>query len=335
MSSYLRTFPIVVIAFLTIGLGSKAESVESPSPLRLAQTIPLPNVEGRIDHMALDVKGQRLFVAALGNNTLEVVDLRAGKRIHSLTEFHEPQGVAFLPEVNKLFVANAKGGVCDVLDGFSFKTVGNVRFGDDADNIRYDASTRRVYVGYGSGAIGIIDAAKERQIGDIKLEAHPESFQLEKSGTRIFVNLPEAEKIVVVDRDKHAVTSAWPTSGARGNFPMALDENHHRLFVGFRRPAKLVVFDTESGKAVATLDSPGDADDIFYDGPHRRIYVSGGEGFVGVAQQHDQDHYETIAKLATASGARTSFFAPELGTFFLAVPHRGAQKSEIRIYKID
>jgi hypothetical protein len=306
---------------------------EEAGLLRLIQTIPLPNVEGRIDHMAVDLKGQRLFIAALENNTAEVLDLRAGKRIQTITGLHEPQGIGFIPEFNKIFIANAKGGACDVFDGSSFKLVKTIKFSDDADNIRYDAAARRVYVGYGSGGLGIIDAATGDQLGEIKLDGHPESFQLEKSGTRIFVNIPASQKIVVVDREKRAAVTAWPVAGATANFPMALDETHHRLFVGFRKPAKLTVFDTESGKVVTNLDSPGDADDIFYDGTRQQIYISGGDGFIGIIQQQDADHYKTLTKIPTASGARTSLFVPELSRFYLAVPHRGAQTAEVRVYE--
>jgi DNA-binding beta-propeller fold protein YncE len=327
MKSFCNIFLIGLMAFAV-----KTEAQDA-TPLRLVQTIPLPNVEGRIDHMAVDLKGQRLFIAALGNNTAEVLDLRTGKRIRTITGLHEPQGVGFVPDFNKIFVANGKGGACDIFDAASFKLVKSVKFSDDADNIRYDAAARRVYVGYGSGGVGIIDAATGDQLGAIKLEGHPESFQLEKSGPRLFANIPTSQKIVVVDREKRATITAWPTAGATANFPMALDETHHRLFVGFRKPAKLVVFDTESGKAVATLDSAGDADDIFYDNSHQRIYISGGEGFLSIFQQDDADHYRAMTKIPTAMGARTSLFVPELSRFYLAVPHRGAQTAEVRVYE--
>jgi DNA-binding beta-propeller fold protein YncE len=297
------------------------------------QTIPLPSVEGRIDHMAVDIKGHRLFIAALGNNTGEVLDLGAGKRIRTITGLHEPQGVGFIPEFNKIFVANAKTGACEAFDGSSFKSIKSIKFSDDADNIRYDAAARRVYVGYGSGGLGIIDGATGDQLGAIKLDGHPEAFQLEKSGPRIFVNIPTSQKIVVVDREKRASITAWPTAGATANFAMALDETHHRLFVGFRKPPRVVVFDTGSGKEVASLESPGDADDIFYDSSRGRVYISGGEGFLGIFQQDDPDDYKSIAKIPTATGARTSLFVPELSRLYLAVPHRGTQKAEVRVYE--
>src|SRR5215467_12830513 len=319
------------IFLLGLTLFAARVQAEESAALRSVQTIPLPSVEGRIDHMAVDIKGQRLFIAALENNTVEVLDLRVGRHIRSITGLHEPQGVSFIPEFNKIFVANAKNGACDVFDGSSFQLIKSINFSEDADNIRYDATTRRVYVG--GGGLGIIDAATGDQLGDIRLEGHPESFQLEKSGTRIFVNIPTAQKIVVVDRDKRATTTSWPTAGATANFPMAFDETHHRLFVGFRKPARLIVFDTESGKVVANLESPGDADDIFYDSARQRIYISGGDGFVAIIQQQDADHYKTLAKIPTASGARTSLFVPELSRLYLAVPHRGAQRAEIRVYE--
>jgi hypothetical protein len=320
---------------LVIGLTALAARVqaEESAPLRLVQTIPLTNVEGRIDHMAMDLKGQRLFVAALGNNTVEVLDLRAGNRIRSITGLHEPQGVGFIAEFNRIFVANGKSGACDVFDGSSFKLIKSVKFSDDADNVRYDAAARRIYIGYGSGGLGIIDAATGDQLGEIKLEGHPESFQLEKSGPRIFVNIPTSQRVIVVDREKRAATATWPTSGATANFPMALDETRHRLFVGFRKPAKIIVFDTEAGKVVANLDSAGDADDIFYDSSRRRVYISGGEGFLSIFRQDDPDHYKPMTKVPTATGARTSLFVPELNRLYLAVPHRGTQRAEVRVYE--
>jgi DNA-binding beta-propeller fold protein YncE len=297
----------------------------------MAQTISLPNVEGRIDHMAVDVKGQRLFIAALGNNSVEILDLNTGTHLKRVSGLHEPQGVGFSSEFNKIFIANGKTGVCDMLDGSSFELLKSVKFPDDADNIRYDAKGERVYVGYGDGGLGIIDARNGNHIGDIRLDAHPESFQLEKSGLRIFVNLPDSKKIAVVNRETRTVITTWAT-GALANFPMALDEIHHRLFVGFRKPAKLMVLDTQSGKVIANLDTVGDADDIFYDSSRQRIYIAGGEGFLSIFQQLDRDHYQPVTKIPTAASARTALFVPELDRLYVAVPHRGSQRAELRVY---
>jgi glutamine cyclotransferase len=308
---------------------------QQSAPLRLVQSIPLPSVEGRIDHLAVDVKGQRLFVAALGNNTVEVVDLRTGTWLRSLTGFHEPQGVAFIESLARLFVSNGGTGVVNSFDGETLQPLGTVKFSGDADNLRYDTAAGQLYLGYGDGTLGILDAKDGRQVGDLKLAGHPESFELENAGTRIFVNVPDARQIAVVDRFSRRVVTTWALPDARANFPMGLDEVNHRLFVGFRQPARLIIFDTEAGKVVASLDSAGDADDLFYDRERQRIYLSGGEGFIDVFAQRDADHYALNVKVPTVAGARTSLWAPPLHRFFLAVPHRGAQAAEIRVYDVE
>jgi DNA-binding beta-propeller fold protein YncE len=320
----------VVVGILA--LATPLQSAESKA-LRQVQTFPLANVEGRIDHFGVDVHGQRLFVAALGNNTLEVLDLRAGKPLTTIIGLREPQGVFFVPNENKFFVANGDDGTCKVFDGSSYKLLSSINFSSDADNVRYDAAQNEIYVGYGEGALGVLDATSGKKISDIMLSAHPESFRLEESGPKIFVNLPNANHtIAVVDRVKRSVIATW-TLEAAANFPMALDEVDHRLFVVTRRPARLVVLDTESGKQVATYPAVGDADDVFYDAVHKRVYISGGEGFINVFDQSGPDQYQPTAKIRTASGARTSLFVPELNGFYLAVPHRANQKAEIRVYE--
>src|SRR5438067_2311968 len=219
--------------------------------LQLKQTIPLPSVEGRIDHLDLDAANERLFVCALGNNTVEVLDLRKGQRIHSITGLGAPQGIAYLPEIDRLFIANDKGGICKIYDAKSYQAIGEINFKDDADNVRYDNSSKRIYVGFGSGGIGIINAAEGKTGGSIKLAAHPEAFELEKQGHRIFVNVPNARHVAVVDREKSEVIATWKTDLACGNSPMASDEASHRLFVGCRMPPNRVMLDTNSGGIVA------------------------------------------------------------------------------------
>ena len=303
--------------------------------LLLTQTIPLPGVEGRIDHLDVDISGQRLFVCALGNNTVEVIDLNKGERIHTISGFGAPQGVAFVPELNRLLVANDKGGVCNIYDADSFQLIGKVDFADDADNVRYDSVSKEIYVGFGSGGIGIINAVDGKQVGSIKLAAHPEAFELERQGHRVFVNIPTARHVAVVDRDKGEVIATWKTDGAFGNFPMALDEANHRLFVGCRLPSKLVVLDTASGKTVTSVGISGDPDDIFYDSKRHRVYVICGAGKIDIIDQTDANTYKALAKINTADGARSGLFVPERDALFVAVPHRGSQQAEIRRYQIE
>jgi DNA-binding beta-propeller fold protein YncE len=303
--------------------------------LQLKQTISLPGVEGRIDHMELDAAGERLFVCALGNNTVEVLDLRKGERIHSITGLGAPQGIVYIPQLDRIFVANDKGGVCKIYDGKSYQPVGEINFKDDADNVRYDDSSKRIYVGFGSGGIGIVSASEGKTAGSIKLAAHPEAFELEKQGHRIFVNVPNARQVAVVDREKSEVIATWKTNGAFGNFPMVLDEANHRLFIGCRMPSKLVVLDTESGKVAASIDISGDADDVFYDSKRHRIYAICGAGKIDIIEQADANSYKVSAKIDTADGARTGLFVPERDMLFVAIPHRGSQKAEIRAYRVE
>jgi DNA-binding beta-propeller fold protein YncE len=305
------------------------------APLKLKQTILLPGVEGRIDHFAFDPVGERLFVCALGNNTVEVLDLRKGQRAHTISGLGAPQGVGYVPEVNRLFVANDKGGICEIYDGKSFQTVGELNLEDDADNVRYDEARKKFYVGFGSGGVAVVNAADGKQFGSIKLGAHPEAFQLEKSGSRIFVNVPNSRQVAVVDRDKGTVVARWKTDLAFANFPMALDEVNHRLFVGCRVPSRLVVLNTDSGDVVAKVDISGDADDVFYDGKRNRIYVICGAGKIDIIEQVDSNTYKALTKVDTANGARTGFFFPERDTLFVALPHRGSQQAEIRCYQVE
>jgi DNA-binding beta-propeller fold protein YncE len=302
---------------------------------KLKQTITLPGVEGRIDHLALDPSGERLFVCALGNNTLEVLDLRKGERIHSITGLGAPQGIAYIPEFNRLFVANDKGGICKIYDGKSFQEVGQLDFKDDADNVRYDDAAKKIYVGFGTGGIAILNAPDGKEIGSIKLSAHPEAFELEKNGHRIFVNVPNSRDVAVIDRDKREVINKWKTDLAFGNFPMAIDETDHRLFIGCRLPSKLVVLNTDSGDVVTKIDISGDPDDVFYDAKRHRIYAICGAGKIDVLEQIDPKTYKTLTKVDTAEGARTGLFVPERDTLFVAVPHRGSQRAEIRCYAVE
>src|SRR6266550_3780317 len=272
---------------------------------KLKQTIPLPGVEGRIDHLALDAASDRLFVCALGNNTVETLDLRKGERIHSITGLGAPQGIAYIPELNRVFVANDKGGICKIYDGKSFQAVGGLDFKDDADNVRYDDATKKLYVGFGSGGIAVVNAPDGKQIGSSKLSAHPEAFELEKTAKRIFVNVPNSRHVAVIDRDKSEVVATWKTDLAFANFPMALDEANHRLFVGCRLPSKLVVLNTESGEVAAKIDISGDSDDLFYDSKRHRIYAICGAWKIDIIEQTDPNAYAASAKVNTADGART------------------------------
>jgi len=302
-------------------------------PLALVRSIELPRVEGRIDHLAFDAATGRLFVAALSNNTVEVIDSKAGSHLKSLAGFREPQGIAMIPDRRSVAVANGQGDGLQWISAEDYRPGPATRLGDDADNVRYDPPAKRVYVGFGSGALAAIDAMTAKVVGEAKLAGHPESFQLERAGTRVFVNVPDAHHVAVVDRSTMKISATWPVTTAGSNFPMALDESNHRLFLGCRRPAKVLVFDTTSGKQMASFDIVGDTDDLFYDALRKRLYVSGGDGYIEVIQDEGANRFVRTARVPTAPGARTSLFVADQSRLYLAVPHRGNQKAEIRVFE--
>lgn len=302
------------------------------APLVLEKTIPLPGVHGRIDHMAFDSAHHRLFVAALGSDAVVVVDVESGAVVHTITGLAEPQGIGFDPVHDRVWVANGSDGSVRIYDGQSFKLLRTPSLGNDADNIRRDAATGQMLVGYGDGGIAVFDA-EGNKVADIKVDTHPESFQLEPNGERVWVNLPNSRKIAVIDRKKAQVVGSWTPDDARSNFPMALDEAEGRLFVVCRSPAVLLVLDTASGRVVQKLPTVGDSDDVFYDAALKRIYCSGGQGAIVVYQEQDRDHYSRVAEINTSPGARTSLFVPELNRLFVAVREQGGQTADVKVFR--
>jgi DNA-binding beta-propeller fold protein YncE len=303
------------------------------APLRDEQVIALPGVQHRIDHLAVDPAGQRLFVAALGNHSLEVLDLAAGKRITSIPGLNEPQGVAYLPSLHRIVVATRAGGTITAFDERTYQSVASIPKHPDADNLRFDAVTGQLYVGHGDGALGVIDAASMTLVADIALPGHPESFRLEESGARIFVNLPPTREIVVVDRIGRSIVTHIPLTSFGDNYPMSLDEAGHRLFVAARRPARLVVLDTVTSEPLAAVPCAGDSDDLFYDARRNRVYVIGGEGYVDVFDAAPRAHYARTARITTRVGARTGLWSNELDRLFVAWPQRDGRSAEVHVLR--
>jgi DNA-binding beta-propeller fold protein YncE len=307
-------------------------AVTLAAQVRFERAIPLPGVEGRIDHLAVDADGKRLFVAALGNHTVEVIDLTAARVVHSIKGLGEPQGLFYLASKRELFAADGADGTCRIYETAGYRLLETVKLGTDADNIRFDAKKNVVWVGYGEGALAALDAEAGKRIAEVRLAAHPESFQLEQAGTRIFVNVPDAGRITVIDREKRRVVADWPVAEAAANFPMALDEAGHRLFTGCRKPPRALVFDTTAGRQVAAFDICGDTDDLFFDSGRKRLYVSCGEGFLDVI---DTDGYKRLERIATVPGARTSLFVPALDRLYVAARRHGNREAEIRVYRLS
>jgi hypothetical protein len=323
---------LITVVAATFVTAVEAADMQTFSPLALVQTIRLPDVRGRIDPLAVDLDGARLFVAALGNNSVEVIDLRAGKRVSRISNLREPQGIGYVQSSNRLFVANAGGGL-DVFEASTLRRVSRIEALADADNVRFDAANGELYVAYGH-ALAAIDARSGKLRESIELAGHPESFQLESAGPRIFINVPTAAQITVVDRTKRAVIDTWSLGEEKANFPMALDEADRRLFVATRKPASLLIFDTRAGARKAELPIGGDADDLFYDAMRKRIYVMCGDGVVDVVQQKDADHYERAGEVETVRGARTGLFVPSRDALYVAAPAHAGSPAEIRVYTV-
>ncbi len=325
----------IFAALLTIAFVG-ASDAQAESALREDGRIPLVQVAGRIDHLSVDLVHGRLFIAALGNHTVEVVDLRAARVVRTLPGFVEPQGVLAIPGSDQLLVTDGDSDHGALLNTQTWQPVARIALPEDSDNVRFDRRTGHAWIGAGTaqhGALVAVDPRTAQVIGEIKLRGHPESFQLEAGGPLIYVNVPTAGLIAVADRDKGTVVTDWIVPAA-GNFPMALDEASGRLFVATRHPARLLVFDTATGKVVVNIKTVRDADDVFFDGDTHRVYVSGGEGFVHVYQEDEVDHLSLSERVRTRAGARTSLFVPEWRLFFVAVPRQGNASAEIRVFKV-
>ena len=343
------------LAFFPLFLPAAPAQTESGTPCLVPTgSVPLDGVEGRLDHLAVDVQSQRLFVSGLENHTVEVVDLAQRRCIHEITGISEPQGLVFLTEKNRLMVCSRGDGTCRSFDAGTFEEGPWVDLGRNADNVRFDAGAKMIYVGSGgepgNGLISAMDLAsllpakqggqpaephspadflldRPRQADpklEIQLPAHPESFQLDPANRRIYVNVPDEHRIAVLDLTPTNLTVAanWPVTMAEKNFPMALNAASGRLYIACRKPPLLASYDTHTGKMLSQTPCVGDADDMFYDAKLKRIYIIGGEGYVDVFQvSRTGEELVRLARVPTAPRARTGLFIPEMQTVVVARPH--------------
>ena len=315
----LRGASVWVVIALACGLSS----AQKPA-LRLERTIPLPGVDGRIDHLSVDVEGNRVFVAALGHGSVEVVDVGRGKLAGEITGLMEPQGLFYFDRNHVLYVATGGDGMVRAYDGRTLAQLESIRLGDDADNVRIDHQTNKVLVGYGEGAIAFLPLdLKTGAKVEVQLPAHPESFQLSSDGSRLFVNLPHDHSIAMIDLPPLRVSKLWTSLGAQSNFPMAVGPGGRRVYVACRQPAELLELDTESGSVMQRISTVGDADDLFFDDTRKRIYVVGGEGFVDVVDATPNGRLKSIDHVLTAPGARTGLFVPVWNELLVAAPRQG------------
>ena len=324
-----HTLAAGLVTFLGVAFAWSGE----PVTLKLLQTIPLKGAPGRLDHFAIDNKHARLFIANLSNNSLDIVDLKAGKLIKQIPDQKKIQGVAYAPDLDRIYVGNGIGGECNVFDGKDYKLLKSIKF-PGADNVRYLASRQLVYVGHAEKALSVIDARTYEVKATIKLPGRPEGFQLETKRPRLYMNTVDPTRLVVVDTDKNEVLNSYPIKLSDRAYPMALDEANKRIFLGMRNKPAIVIVDSENGKEVASVPIPEDIDDLFYDAKNKRLYASTGAGFLAVIRQRDADHYETLETIPTTKIARTCFFDPAGGRLYLGLPRqKGEEGPTIRVYE--
>ncbi len=323
---------LVCICFLTT---CKGQTQFGQDKLKVEKVIEMPGVAGRIDHMAINLNHKILYVAALGNNTVEAIDLNKGTVIQSIKGVGEPQGIAYIPAQNEIVVASGENGDCVFFNAATFKRVATVHLAGDADNIRYDATERKMYVGYGNGGMAMIDPVTYKQIGDVKLPAHPESFQLDKKNNKLYVNLPDDHSIAVIDLKSFKVVDTWKINKLRANFPMTLDTASNDVIIGYRHPAVLVVYDSKTGNEITRNELVDDVDDVFYDAAKQQVLASGGGGYINIFQKTPDNSYKLVSNIASRAGARTSFLIPSLRTFIVAERAEGGKNAAIVVYKIN
>jgi hypothetical protein len=327
--------------FATASAVALTANAGNVGPLQLAQTIPLPDIDGRIDHFSIDVRGKRAFLAALAKNTIEVVDLNAGRVTQTLSGFAKPQGVLFVAELNKLFVATGADGAVKTVDGTSLAVTGAASVSLGADAIGYDPRSKEIYVGSGGGDantefgdLTVFSATTGARVAALTADAHVGGSLIESHGERVFALVPEKAQVIVLDRKTRSRVAKWTVPGIQKNVALDLDEKGHRLFLGVRTPASIVVLNSDSGAVVACVPTVGTLDGLSFDPIMRRIYTTGGEGFVDVTQQIDADHYERIAHIATGPIARTSVFVPEWRKLYVAVPRDKERGAELRVFQV-
>jgi DNA-binding beta-propeller fold protein YncE len=328
MTTFRTTLAVVLAA-----LAGPAVTAADSERLELVRTVQLEGAAGRLDHMAIDAGGGRLFVANLSNNSLDVIDLKAGKPVKQIPDQKKIQGVAYAPGLDRVFVGNGVDGECRVFDGKTYQLLHVLKM-PDADNVRFDPTAGLVYVGHAEHALTAFDAKTFEVKATVKLPGQPEAFQLDPERKRLYLNTVKPSAVALVDLTKHEVVARYTPTKLEGFYPMALDREGNRVFVGCRHPAAVLALDARTLKELWTAEIPADTDDLFFDARRKRLYASCGEGFLAVLEGKDGGRFEVVERLPTTKLARTCFFDPESGRLFLGVPRQpGKPGPEIRVYQ--
>jgi WD40 repeat protein len=331
----------IPVVFVALAIGAQAQK---KGPLKLVETIPLPGLkDGDFDHFTPDVEGHRLFLTAEANGKVQVFDTNTNKLIHTIEDLKAPHAILYRQDRKKLFIVDGDDSAVKVYDSDSYQMTGQIKVSIDADSIAYDPATKYLYVVNGGreahtpySLISVVDTNTYKKLRDIKISSnHVEAIVLEKSGSRMFLNITGLNVVGILDRNKSALQATWPLPAEdKQNMAMALDETNRRLFVVTRNPGKLVVLDSDGGKVIADLPAVGLVDDMSYDVKRKRIYLAGDQ-FVDVFEQKDPDHYALLAKIPGSFRAKTGTLVPEWNRYYLAVPHHENHDAEVRVYEVQ
>ncbi|MFZ1086984.1 MAG: YncE family protein [Terracidiphilus sp.] len=327
----------ILIAFCLLA-GFTASYAQSNPPLALSRTISLPGIASKFDHLAMDEAGNRLFVAATGNHSVEVIDLKTDKVQQSITGLGKPHGLAWVASTSSLYVADGTLGELRVYKGAPLELGGKIKLSDDADDMVYDEAHQLLFVGHGGSdaanpaKVAVVDTAHFTLEANLAVATHPEALEIDPASQRVFANIADSKEVAVIDTKSKAITTHWKLTKAGDNVPLAFDAKDQLLFVACRTPGTLIALDAKTGKEIASLPAAGGADDLFYDPVLSRVYLISGTGEVDAYQVDDAKSFHALAVLTTASGAKTALFVPAQNLLYLAVPGAGQHPSEIRVY---
>jgi hypothetical protein len=327
---------IEIVLAVLLGLSAHHAQPQITSPLTLQRIIALPAGTGKFDHFAVDLRSNRLFIAATGNHTIEVADLNTGTVVQTIEGLGKPHGLVWIPETKRLYASDGAQGDLKVFEGWPLKLTTSIKLSEDADDMVYDAKTRLLYVGHGGGAIpaqvAVIDTNDQSLKCELLVKTHPEGLEIDNVHDRIFVNVAEAAEVAVIDGASHSLAGSWKITRARNNVPLAFAELYNLLFVACRVPGRLVVLDGESGKEMADLAADEGADDLFYDAELHRIYLVAGSGVVDTYQLEADKTVHALPVIHTSAGSKTGLLVPAHHALYVGVVPTGGKEAEIRVY---
>lgn len=328
-----RIFVLAAFFFSSLAL-----QAQSSAPLTLNRTIPLTGVTGKFDHLAIDLAGNRLFVAATGNHSVEVIDLTSNKIQQSITGLGKPHGLAWVASTGSLFVADGALAELRVYSGWPLALNGKIKLYDDADDMVYDEANHLLFVGHGGtdaanpARIAVVDTKTFTLLSNLVVATHPEALEIDPATHRVFANIAESDEVAVLDTMTKTISAYWKLTKAANNVPLAFDADDHLLFVACRTPGTLIEFDAASGKELVAVSTAGGVDDLFYNPALRQVYVISGTGEVDAFELDKTNALHSLGVLKTAAGAKTALFVPEQNLLYVAVPGAGGGASEIRVF---